>query len=123
MMVSVRSTANIFNPFSRTQPSPLAELSDFRDEYPHTEHSVPTPDIKFPEPLLFTPTVSRRTSVSESASIQSEPSIMSPYQSRFDDPASPPPESDIQAQIRNERKYRLLLTHEYHPSRAFLVSL
>jgi len=29
---------------------------------------------------------------------------------------SPPPADDIIAQIKNERRYRLLLTHEYHPS-------
>jgi hypothetical protein len=54
---------------------------------------------------------------------ESEPSIKSPHQPQFDDLASPPPESDIQAQVRNERRYRLLLTHEYHPSRTFNPSI
>lgn len=46
-------------------------------------------------------------------------SIKSPHRPQYDDAASPPPENELLAQIRNERRYRLLLTHEYHPSRAF----
>jgi abelson tyrosine-protein kinase 1 len=29
---------------------------------------------------------------------------------------SPPPLDDRMAQLRNERRYRLLLSHEFHPS-------
>ena len=30
---------------------------------------------------------------------------------------SPPPSNDILAEARNERRYRLLLEHQFHPSR------
>ena len=32
---------------------------------------------------------------------------------------SPPPSNDILAEARNERRYRLLLEHQFHPSRKF----
>lgn len=35
--------------------------------------------------------------------------------------SSPPPADDIIAQIKNERRYRLMLTHEFHPSREFIL--
>lgn len=37
-------------------------------------------------------------------------------QERFDGPDSPPPANDRIAQVKNERRYRLMLTHEFHPS-------
>ena len=35
---------------------------------------------------------------------------------------SPPPSNDIQAEARNERRYRLLLEHQFHPSRKSSMS-
>lgn len=32
---------------------------------------------------------------------------------------SPPPSNDVLAEARNERRYRLLLEHQFHPSRKF----
>ena len=36
---------------------------------------------------------------------------------------SPPLSNDILAEARNERRYRLLLEHQFHPSRKSLMSL
>ena len=34
----------------------------------------------------------------------------------------PPPSNDNLAEARNERRYRLLLEHQFHPSRKFIHS-
>jgi len=34
---------------------------------------------------------------------------------------SPPPIDERAGHIKNERRYRLLLTHDYHPSRKILL--
>jgi len=33
---------------------------------------------------------------------------------------SPPPVDEITGRIKNERRYRLLLTHDHHPSREYI---
>jgi len=88
------------------------------DQRPHKETSVPTPEIKFPEPVFFSRTGNGQSSEIVSPSLEnSERSSQNTSAPIQDTHASPPPESDIIAQIRNERRYRMILTHEYHPSR------
>ncbi len=101
------------------QPNSGSDIP-FSDRHPHEETSVPTADIKFPEPLIFTPTASRQSSmlasVSSDESGEREALHLYPYTGY----SSPPATDDIVAQIKNERRYRLMLTHEYHPSREFI---
>ena len=88
------------------------------DQRPHKETSVPTPEIKLPEPVFFSRTGNGQSSEIVSPSLEnSERSSQNTSAPTQDTHASPPPESDIIAQIRNERRYRMILTHEYHPSR------
>ena len=89
------------------------------DQRPHKETSVPTPEIRFPEPVFFSPTGSRQSSVLVSPLENSEGGSHGTPIPIQDTHASPPPENDIIAQIRNERRYRMILTHDYHPSRQF----
>ena len=90
------------------------------DQRPHKETSVPTPEIKLPEPVFFSRTGNGQSSEIVSPSLEnSERSSQNTSAPTQDTHASPPPESDIIAQIRNERRYRMILTHEYHPSREF----
>jgi hypothetical protein len=91
---------------------------------PRRETSVPTGAIQFPEPVLFTPTTSREsslllsTSSEESEESESQGSIRQLHHDGFN---SPPPEDERAIQGKNERKYRMLLKHDYHPSRKYIL--
>jgi hypothetical protein len=71
-----------------------------------------------PEPVLYTPSInsSRASSVFASSRNSSLSDILEDTVPEFDGYDSPPPADDRHAAIRNERRYRLLLTHEFHPS-------
>lgn len=80
----------------------------------HQESTVAA-GMKMPEPVIFTPGPSSRTS-SIIASIHSEEHIsFVDYDAGYE---SPPPIDTRIAELKNERRYRMLLTHDYHPSRA-----
>jgi len=88
------------------------------DQRPHKETSVPTPEIKFPEPVFFSRAGSGQSSeIVSPSSENSEGNSQNTSAPIQETHASPPPASDIIAQIRNERRYRMILTHDYHPSR------
>lgn len=93
---------------------------DAADRQPHRETSVPTSEIKFPEPVIYTPAGSRQSSVlispSSDHSEETRSSSDAPSTPFHDTHASPPPESDIISQIRNERRYRMILVHNHNPS-------
>lgn len=78
-------------------------------------------EIRMPEPVLYTPSVntSRASSIFDSSG-GSLSSVLEEQGPAFDGYESPPPATDMIAEMRNERRYRLLLTHDFHPSRAFL---
>ncbi|KIM89640.1 hypothetical protein PILCRDRAFT_191889 [Piloderma croceum F 1598] len=74
-------------------------------------------EIRLLEPVLYAP--SANTSQASSIFDVSEPSPSSALdepQVDFDGYESPPPPNDQSADIRDERHYRLLLTHDFHPS-------
>ncbi|KAF8890966.1 hypothetical protein BD779DRAFT_1515523 [Infundibulicybe gibba] len=81
----------------------------------HREDTVATSRIHMPEPVLYTPSLpsSRASSIfTHTPSTQSEENINLVYEG-YD---SPPPADERIAELRNERRYRLLLAHEFHPS-------
>ncbi|KAF8957169.1 hypothetical protein BDZ97DRAFT_1707220 [Flammula alnicola] len=78
---------------------------------PHHESTIATPAIKMPEPVFYTPASSRSSSVHIGRS--EEHINVIPSDDGYD---SPPPMDERVAQIRNERRYRLLLTHDHNPS-------
>ncbi|KAF9555212.1 hypothetical protein CPC08DRAFT_139849 [Agrocybe pediades] len=78
----------------------------------HRENTVAR-GIKMPEPVIFTPGPSSRTS-SIVASIHSEEHInIVDYDAGYE---SPPPIDTRIAEMKNERRYRMLLVHDFHPS-------
>jgi len=88
------------------------EISDSQ----HRERTVVTPNIKMPEPVIYTPGPSSRSS---SVYFPSDHPVGGHIiniisDDRYD---SPPPVDERIAEIMNERRYRLLLTHGFHPSR------
>ena len=97
----------------------LPDLGDIFQEpqqipSPHSESTVSTEDVKMPEMVTYTPAPSSRSSsfVMPSASSSEEHHNVVDY----DECDSPPLDQGV-ANTWNERRYRLLLTHEYHPSR------
>lgn len=65
------------------------------------------------DPFIHSPpTLSRTSSYSETADSRSDSGVL------LDPPGyqSPPPADQRQADIRNERRYRMLVQHEFHPS-------
>ncbi|KAJ6587171.1 hypothetical protein DFH09DRAFT_1308232 [Mycena vulgaris] len=84
----------------------------------YKEDTVATPRTHMTEEVHFTP--SNRNSTSFLASIPqlnpSEEDLNHLLLGNRDGNDSPPPADDRMAQLRNERRYRLLLGHEFHPS-------
>ncbi|KAJ7747345.1 hypothetical protein B0H16DRAFT_1675699 [Mycena metata] len=82
------------------------------------EDTVATPRTHMTEEVLFTPS-NRTSSLLPSAIPQFNPSeedLNHLLLGNRDGNESPPPADDRMAQLRNERRYRLLLSHEFHPS-------
>lgn len=77
-----------------------------------------------PEPVLYTPSgpnSSRASSIFTSTpSLSSEEDILNIVVD-YEGYDSPPPADERIADMRNERRYRLLLVHEFHPSRTFVL--
>ncbi|KAJ7496034.1 hypothetical protein B0H11DRAFT_2001603 [Mycena galericulata] len=84
----------------------------------YKEDTVTTPRTHMTEEVLFTP--SNRNSSSITSSIPqlnpSEEDLNHLLLGNRDGNESPPPTDDRMAELRNERRYRLLLSHEFHPS-------
>ncbi|KAJ7838687.1 hypothetical protein B0H13DRAFT_2239665 [Mycena leptocephala] len=84
----------------------------------YKEDTVATPRAHMTEEVLFTP--SNRTSSLLASSIPqlnpSEEDLNHLLLGNRDGNESPPPADDRMAELRNERRYRLLLSHEFHPS-------
>ena len=83
------------------------QSSDVPD-LPHLDNAISAEEMKGPE-AMYTPTPSTHT-ISAS---QSDQVIGDGYS-----PSSPVDETI--AFMQNERRYRLSLTHDYHPSRMFI---
>lgn len=86
---------------------------------PQFEDTVNDARIQFPEPVIYTKTKpsidveSIFTSAPSESSHSEDTSSFSYAHSGYE---SPPPMDPRIADLQNERRYRLLLTHEYHPS-------
>ncbi|KAL0952988.1 hypothetical protein HGRIS_007199 [Hohenbuehelia grisea] len=82
-----------------------------------SEESVHEP-ISMPEPVIFNPNTPARSRASSlftsSPSNESEDDHLKLLD--FDGYESPVPLDERLAEIRNERRYRMLLNHDYHPS-------
>ena len=87
---------------------------------PHSESTVSTEDIKKPELVIYTPAPSSRSS---SFHILSSSSEEPPNVVDYEGHDSPPPLDERIANTWNERRYRLLLIHDYHPSRQSILQV
>ncbi|KAK1225756.1 hypothetical protein PQX77_011299 [Marasmius sp. AFHP31] len=86
----------------------------------HREETA-TSTIQMPEPVIYTPSApSSATSsifTSDPNSIRSEDGSIGAVPNRFDDGYDSPLPSDTRlAEARDERRYRMLLVHDFHPS-------
>ncbi|GLB45720.1 putative protein tyrosine kinase [Lyophyllum shimeji] len=89
------------------------------DTGPHREETVANADIRMPEPVIFTATAPSTRASSLFASTPSSQSLEDLGLKALPDFGgyeSPAPQDERIAQMRDERRYRLLLSHEFHPS-------
>ncbi|KAF8805001.1 hypothetical protein BYT27DRAFT_7193708 [Phlegmacium glaucopus] len=82
-------------------------------DLPQQENTVSARGTMIPEPVIYTPVPSSRSSSIFIPLPQPEEPIDVIDYDGYD---SPPPVDEQIANIRNERRYRLLLIHDYHPS-------
>jgi hypothetical protein len=83
-------------------------------DVPHSESTVSTEEMKKPEMVIYTPAPSSRSSsfaIPSSSSSEGHPNVVD-----YVGCDSPPLDERV-ANTWNERRYRFLLTHDYHPSR------
>ena len=79
-------------------------------------------DIRMPQPAIYTPGPSNPPSTRSSLLLPTHKGeLFTGVYNDFDGYESPPPVDERTAQTKNERRYRLLLTHEYNASRMFIV--
>ena len=79
----------------------------------HSESTIWTEDVKKPELVIYTPAPSSRASSFVIPSTSSEEE----HHNLIDYDSSPPPLDEKVVNTWNERRYHLLLMHDYHPSR------
>jgi hypothetical protein len=83
----------------------------------HQENTVTNENIKMPEPAIYTSEPASRTSSMHLPPTYTEGASITVGD--LDGYESPAPVDEITGRIKNERRYRLLLTHDHHPSREF----
>ncbi|KAF7289995.1 Protein kinase domain-containing protein [Mycena chlorophos] len=84
----------------------------------HREDTVSSSDTDVPEPVVYSTTSSDAessifTPSTKSSSVDDLRDLLLHHESGYE---SPVPMDERVAEVRNERRYRLLLTHEFHPS-------
>ena len=89
-------------------------------EKSHRESTVVTGRNDVSEPVIYTPAPSQTSSRTSSILLQHQAEDERITVIDLSGYESPPPVDERIAQIKNERRYRLLLTHDYHPSRMWL---
>lgn len=92
-------------------------LSDVK--LPHGEHTISSKNMKMSEPMIYAPQPPSRSSSMTSIIIpgsQSEEPLGTIDYDGCDDA----PLDERTASIWSGRRYRLLLTHDYHASRMFI---
>lgn len=97
-----------------------APRPDTEDE-PHQESTIADSVIKMPEPVFYTPASSRSSTMRVHRSVDHVPPV--PPIPVYDGYESPPPTDKLAAQRRTGGRYRMLLMHNFHPSRRPLISM
>ncbi|PPQ72431.1 hypothetical protein CVT24_003126 [Panaeolus cyanescens] len=86
------------------------------DDAPHEESTVSNAVIKMPEPVIYTPASSRASTLGSQRSMPSSGAQINVSEYDRYDGRSPPPLDERAASFKNERRYRLNLLHDFHPS-------
>jgi len=99
---------------STSRSPPMPSFSSYAD--------ISGPKVQMPEPVPYVhsrpsstkpPSTSRTSSVLDGTSSEDGSSGIYGEQSGYE---SPEALSELQVEVRNERRYRMLLNHDYHPS-------
>ncbi|KAF7321723.1 Protein kinase domain-containing protein [Mycena kentingensis (nom. inval.)] len=100
---------------SQTPDNSASDLSHsfLESSLSFTEDAVATPRTHMTQ-VVFTPSTLPASSLQQANASEEDLSSL-PLVNR-DGNASPPPVDERMAKLRNERRYRLLLAHEFHPS-------
>lgn len=80
------------------------------------EEIISNESLSMPQPVLYKPSYppsSTTSSYASSTELDSDEDIDGPRHDRYD---SPTPQDHTAVESRNERRYRLLLNHKFHPS-------
>ena len=105
------------------QSSPITSTEEV-GSLQHREETIPNLGMKMPMPVHYVlgrPIDSKDDHDSEYAeTTASTDSLFDLSEINREGRYSPPPSNDILAEARNERRYRLLLEHHFHPSRKFV---
>ena len=92
----------------------------------HKEETIPNPGTKMPMPVHYVlghPMQNLKDDENDSGDAETTASTDSLFdltEIKSRGRHSPLPSNDILADARNERRYRLLLEHHFHPSRKFV---
>ena len=84
---------------------------------------LPKPgDVHALHPVMFTPSLNASRSSSIFTTAPESASEDGNAQLDYGGYDSPPPATERLAELRNKRRYRMLLAHDFHPSRECLIS-
>jgi hypothetical protein len=120
------ATSQLFSDYSMSaQSSPITSMEEV-GPLQHREETIPNLGMKMPMPVHYVlgrPMHSRHDDDDDddeyAETTASSDSLFDLSEINREGRHSPPPSNDIQAEARNERRYRLLLEHQFHPSRKF----
>ncbi|KAF7355415.1 Protein kinase domain-containing protein [Mycena sanguinolenta] len=117
------------SPFSKSSVSPEPSSSESYHTvsqswppagglYTHHEDTVSSSGSEMPEPVVYSASVSSRASSiftpsTKSSSVDDLTDVLLGDYSGYE---SPMPANERLSEIRNERRYRILLVHDFHPS-------
>ena len=107
------------------QTSPITSVEEVSSPLQHKEETISNLGMKLPMSVHYVlgrPMQNSKDEESDSEDAETTDSTDSLFdltEMNRADRHSPLPSNDVLAEARNERRYRLLLEHQFHPSRKF----
>lgn len=112
------------------EPSPNESFHTVAQSWPpageivsHREDTVSSSGSDVPEPVVYTASSRASSIFTPSTKSSSVDDLTDFLLADYGGYESPMPADERIAEIRNERRYRLLLVHDFHPSRMWRLSL
>lgn len=108
------------------QTSPITSMESVSSPLQHREETIPNLGMKMPMSVHYVlgrpmqDSKDDEDGSEDAETTASTDSLFDLTEMNREGRHSPPPSNDIQAEARNERRYRLLLEHQFHPSRKFV---